>query len=84
MVVQNRMDQLQFSKQQQTVLDILKNVLILKSITVFEHDHLCFGDAIFNDQPDLVMLRYNKEDKTFVSHNKLNNDIKIEVSKDVI
>ena len=35
--------------------------MILKSITVIEQDDFVFGDAIFNDEPDLAMCRYKKE-----------------------
>ena len=62
MVFQNRMDQLDFSKQQQTALNILRDFMILKSIIVIEHDDLFVGDAIFTDEPDLAMFRYKKED----------------------
>ena len=58
MVFQTKMDQLDFPKQQQTALDMLRNFMILKSITVIEHDDLFFGNAIFNDEPDVAMFRY--------------------------
>ena len=54
------MDQLDFPKQQQTALDMLRNFMILKNITVIEHDDFLFGGAIFNDDPDLAMFRYKK------------------------
>ena len=38
MVFQNKMYQLDFPKQQQTALDMLRDFMILKSITVIEHD----------------------------------------------
>ena len=83
MVFQTRMDQFDFPKQQQTALDILKDFMILKSITVIEHDDLFFGNAIFNDEPDLAMFRYNKE-KKIVSHENLDHDIKMQGSKGVL
>ena len=58
MVFQKWMDQLDFFKEQQTELDMLRNFMILKSITVIEHDDLFFGNAIFNDEPDVAMFRY--------------------------
>ena len=61
MVFQNRMDQLDFPKQQQTALDMLRDFMILKSITVSEHDDFFVGYAIFNDEPDLAMFRFKKE-----------------------
>ena len=61
MVFQNRMDELDFPKQQQTALDMLKDFMILKSITVIKYDDLVFGDAIFNDEPDHAMFRYKKQ-----------------------
>ena len=57
--------------------------MILKSITVFEHDDLCFGEAIFNNEPDRTMCRYKKEDIKLVSHKNLDHDIKLPVSKRV-
>ena len=47
MVFQNRMDQLDFPEKQHTALDILKNFMILKSITVIEHDDL-FSVKLFS------------------------------------
>ena len=38
MEFQNRMDQLDFSKQQQTALNILRDCMISESIAVIEHD----------------------------------------------
>ena len=58
MEFQNRIDQLDFPKQQQTALHILKDYMISKSITVIEHDDLLIGDVILNIEPDLAMLRY--------------------------
>ena len=57
MVFQNRIDQLGYPKQQQTALDILRDFIILMSITVIEHYDLYFGDAILNDEPELAMFR---------------------------
>ena len=82
MVFQNRIDQLDFPDKQHTALDMLKDFMIFKSITVIEHD-LCFGEAVFNDEPDLAMFRYKKEDITLVSHEKLDHDIKLPVPKRV-
>ena len=59
MEFQNRMDQLDFPKQQQTALNILRDYMISKSITIIEHDDLCIGDVIINKEPDLAMFRYN-------------------------
>ena len=42
MVFQNRMDQLDFFKQQQTALDILRDFMFLKGITVIKHHDLFF------------------------------------------
>ena len=57
--------------------------MILKSITVIEHDDFFFGEAILNDEPDLAMFRYKKEDKKIVSHKNLDHDIKLPVPKRV-
>ena len=35
---------------------MLRDFMILISIIVIEHDHVFFGDAIFNDEPDLAMF----------------------------
>ena len=60
---QNKIDQLDFLDTQHTAIDMLKNFMILKSITVIEHDYF-FGKAIFNDEPNLAMFRYkNKKQK---------------------
>ena len=58
MKFQNRMDQLECPKQQQTALNILKDYMISKSITIIEHDDLFIGDVIINKEPDLTMFRY--------------------------
>ena len=58
MEFQNKMEQLDFPKQQQTALDILRDYMISKSITIIEHDDLFIGDVIFNKEPDLEMFRY--------------------------
>ena len=83
MVFQNRIDQLDFPKQQQTALDILKDSMFFNGITVIEHDDLFFADAIFADEPDLAMFRYKKEDKKIVSHVDFDHYIKIQVPKGV-
>ena len=84
MVYQNRMDQLDFPKQQRTALDILRDLMFFKGITVIEHDDLFFGDAIFANEPDLAMFRYKKEDKKIVSHKDFDHDIKMQVPKGVL
>ena len=84
MVFQNRMDQLDFPKQQQTTLDILRDLMFLNGITVSEHDDLFFGDAIFADEPDLAIFRYKKKDKKIVSHKDLDHDIKMHIPKCVL
>ena len=53
MEFQNKMNQLDFSKQQQTELDILIDYMICKSIIIIEHDDLFIGDVIFVKEPDL-------------------------------
>ena len=58
MEFQNKMNLLDFPKQQQTALDILRDYMISKSIIVIEHDDLLIGDVIFNKEPDLEMFRY--------------------------
>ena len=42
-----------------------------------------FGEAIDNDEPDLAMFLYKKEDKKIVSHDNLDHDIKLPVPKRV-
>ena len=69
MVFQKRMDQLDFPNQQPTALSMLRDFMILKSVTVIEHD-LFVGDAIFNDDSDLAMFRY-KKNKKIVRHKNL-------------
>ena len=83
MVFQNRMDQLDFLKQQQTALDVLKDFMFLKGITVIEHDDLFFSNAIFTEEPYLAMFRYKKEDKNIARNEDLNNDFTRKVPKGV-
>ena len=49
MVFQNKIDQLDFPDKQHTALDMLKDFMILKSITVIEHDDF------FSVKPFLTM-----------------------------
>ena len=42
-----------------------------------------FGEAIFNDEPDLALFRYKKEVKKIVNHENLDHDIKLPVPKRV-
>ena len=44
---------------------------------------IVFGDAIFNNDPDLAMFRYKKENKKIMSHNDFENDIKMQGPKGV-
>ena len=55
---QNRLEQLDFSKQQQIALNILRDYMISRNIAVIEHDDFFISDAIFNNEPDLAMFRY--------------------------
>ena len=80
---QNRMDQLDFPKQQQTALDMLREFMIFKSITVIEHDDLLFGDVIFNDEPNLAIFQCTKE-KKIVNHFNVDRNIKLQVSQVVL
>ena len=82
-VFQNRIDQLDFPKEQQRDLNILRDYIISKSIAVIEHNDLFYGDLIFNDEPDVAMFRYKNENKKFVSHEELQN-IKMLASEGVI
>ena len=70
MEFQNKIDQLDFPKQQQTALDILRDYIISKSIIVIEHDDLFICDVIFNKEPELKMFRYkNVNEGVFWSFN---------------
>ena len=60
-MIQNRIEQLDFPKKQQTALDILRDFMFFKGITVIEHGDLCFADGIVADESDLTMFRYNKK-----------------------
>ena len=81
MVFQNSIDKLDFSKQQQTALDILRDFMFFINITVIEHDDNFFGNAIFADEPDLAMCRYKKEYNKIVSHEDVDHDIKMHIPK---
>ena len=78
---QNRMDELDFPKLQQTALNILRNFMFHKGITVIVHDDLVFCDAIFADESDLALSGYTIENKKIMSHDDLNNDMKIQAAK---
>ena len=72
------MDQLDFFKQQLTSLNMLKDFMIFKSITIIEHNDFLFGGAIFNDEPDLAMFQYKKE-KQIVSYENFDHDLGMQV-----
>ena len=82
MKFQNRIDQLDFSQQQQTELNILIEYMISKNIAVIEHADLYNGDLIFNDEPNLAMFWYKNENEKFMSYEKLHN-IKMQASAGV-
>ena len=63
---------------------MLKDFMILKSITAIEHDKCCFGKPIINDEPNPAMWRYKKYDKKIVSHENFDHDIKFPVPKRVL
>ena len=81
MVFNNRIDQLNFPKQQQTALDILRDFMFLTGITVIEHDDLFIADAFFADKHDLALFLYKKEDKKIVSYKDYDCYIKMQVPK---
>ena len=60
-----------YRQQQQTALNIFKDYLILKSITVIENNDIFFNDGIFNDIPKLAIFRCNNKNEKFMSHKKL-------------
>ena len=82
MVFQNRMDQLDFPKQQQTALDILRDFMILKSITVIEHD--VFSVTQFSTMNSISQCFDTRNKKKIVSHDNLDHDIKMQVSQGVL
>ena len=71
-------------KQQQTELDMLRSFIFFKNITVIENNDIIFGNAIFNEEPDLEMFRYKKEEKKIESQKDFDYDIKMQVPKVVI
>ena len=71
MEFQNRLEQLDFSYQQQTALNILRDNMISKNIAVIEHGDFFIGDAIFNNEPDLAMFRYKNTNDKFIFHEEL-------------
>ena len=82
-VFQNWIDLLDFPQQQQTNLNISRDYINSKSISVIKHNEFFYGDLIFNDEPDLAMFRYKNENEKFLSHTELQN-IKMLVSESVI
>ena len=73
MEFQNKLEQLDFPKQQQTALNILSDCMICKNIAVVEHNYFFIGYTIFNDEPDLAMFRYQNTNDKFMSHEELHN-----------
>ena len=55
MVFHNKLDQLDFLKQQDTALEILIDFMFVKGITVIEHDALFIADAIFANENYLAI-----------------------------
>ena len=45
--------------------------MISKRFAVIKHNDLVYGDLIFNDEPDLVMFRYNDDNEKFLSQEEL-------------
>ena len=82
MEFQNKLEQLDFPKQQQTPLNILRDYMISKNIALIEHDDFFIGDAIFNDDPALATFRYKNTNDKFMSHEELHN-IKMQGSEAV-
>lgn len=68
MVFQNRIDELDFPQQQQITLNILKEYIISKSITIIEQEDLFFDGATSHDKLELAMFRYKDEYEKFASH----------------
>ena len=71
MEFQYKMEKLDFPKQQQTALNILRDYLISKNIAVIKHDDFFIGDAIVNDKPDLAIFRYKNTNDKFMSNEEL-------------
>ena len=82
MELQNNIDQLDLPKQQQIALNILRDYMIFKSITVIEHDDLIICDAIFNQKPYLAMFWFKTVNEKFRSHKELHNN-KMQASEGV-
>ena len=70
---QNRREQLEFPKQQKTALNILRDYMICKNTAVIDYDDFFIGDAIFNNEPDLVMFQYKNTNDKFMSHDECHN-----------
>lgn len=66
---QNKMDQFYFFKLQQTARDILSYFIVLKSITVIEHDNRFYGDAShYRRCTRSQMFWYTNKNNKIVSH----------------
>ena len=65
MECKNKISQIDF-KQNQTSLQILKDYMFSKGITIIEHDDFIFN-ASFNNEPHLHVCRVKQDEKEFVS-----------------
>ena len=57
---QNKFQDHDLSKEKNVRLDNLRRKMRLMGITNIKHEDLFFGGAIFTDEPDLTMFRYNE------------------------
>ena len=60
---QNKFKDHDLSQEENARLDNLRRRMLLMGITIIKHEDLCFGGAIFKEEPDHAIFRYMKEDE---------------------
>ena len=66
---QNKFKNHDLSKNKNARFDtLLRRRMLLMGITTIEHEDLFFNGAIYTEDPDLAMFRYNKQDTMICMH----------------
>ena len=74
MMLHKSMDKLEVLKQQKTALNILRDFMIFKSITVIEHK-VFFCSASSNHKPHFKLFRFKQIDEDFISNDELSREL---------
>ena len=73
MEFKNKISQINFH-QKQTSLDILKDYMFSKRITIIEHDDFYFN-AGSNNEPHIYVFRFKQDDEEFVSDKEVSREL---------